>query len=1533
MATSSTSSPSNIRPDNWLRLQSPQHPPLNTNEGIDALVQKINQNWIIALDLSGQHMGEAQAINLARKLRGNRTIISLNLSDNGITKAGAKKINKILFAKDRKDEPNQTLIYLKIDNRSPIRKLHDSKDILKQIIAFVEFINNNTEEEIPQKFLNFSGQSFIELDKDYPRDLDIANYYEKLPLIHIAASVGNVRVLKHFIHEQPYLVNLGDKNCVTPLQRAVHEGKENTTRLLIQSGAQLNDSPEVTPLNPGPPLHISLVCHPEMLETILKTANEHHCEFDIDIHGSINPPPLLTAIKNNRLSAIRLLLKHGAKISDFAQPNLDPLYNILRWWNEELSKINDDHIPDVSSTSESTATSGADLFSSKLRRVQPISSDSRGSYNSPVGNVPVLPGTSSIANRLLAMANAHNIPAPSSIINANGINNKYKNILIELLNADGVNLNYQLPEITEDSDQTNGGYTLLHMAIASGQADLVQKLIVRGANPMLKDSTGRTSLDLARQQRFQASVEHKPKEIRLYHQICRDLENHEKISEQTLPHLPKFASSSTSHSPLDNATFFPNHPDDLDLILIEMSNLAHNKQFYLDDKIFITEIEVSNPTHNNRLHFENKTLSSKSKLECFKDAPEFDQSTKRYSTLCGEFYFLVKQNSDCVSTSQVTLEVDRSYSNDLSASSFHTNSHSPSLTLPHLVELCDLSQKIIDTLYEIIKISNDIFLPLADNNLNALETKIHYNSLRNLDNARIREQFTYLDMFRTNIAKNEEQARILKEKYTALRAELVQFLNLKLKEQYIQLIQQESYSEVEAQIEHLISLWTDPRMKNDEKKTVLDIVLEIRSKMKDRSLIQQCDMIGSELLKISETLTCSSNSSSTTSSTASTTKATSTDKLLTLITPIIGPLCSDYAVHKNLLSLLEKTVDNIDSSTDNIGLNSLLDEASREGTPAVLDTLLVRDGSQSIDKIEHLIKLAIDSGNVQTIEYLIYLGANLCGESFFTKNVAFLQMTRSPSLEVQQLKGELEARIEDLEARHEAYRQETETKIRALSMILNIELRHKIQSFFDRPYEGEYFKTFYSSLCFIFATEWEGMRTALSHWVTTERTTSMQTLDFLTALSRASPFPGTSAAAAVLALIPKKLAEDAMIERITAVAQSFPLPDDTQNFIQTLCYYLMEIFQNQIILLDRKSPHHSYEVDQKAIQQFARSLFSRIVLYMFTQDAEFSDDPLNHSAVSISEKAQAIALSTIWGKTSKVAQIEYLKEDPFFNCGISILPTRRQFSLVQQTKAKIRAGGKKIKKLPKYLYERKHKNTSIIVGKEFNYKLITDNGMCCKAPVKVGKSYYEPTGCRPEDYAALIVSEEGLALIQAMTHKDGGLFKISNRPNRETIRLTRSYRELYLEQIPITDTIPQSEPLTQPVQTMPDFIPSLQEYEAQIKDLRQLVDSLREEILTLRRAPRHELRPLAANIIVTPEEFLHRTKMMISMHDIEKKIKKLSKRPDSDTEKKHQKISDLIHALNPLHQAEQKEKEALISKLRVAYSRQDAESEIASSSQ
>jgi ankyrin repeat protein len=691
-----------------------------------------------------------------------------------------------------------------------------------------------------------------------------------------------------------------------------------------------------------------------------------------------------------------------------------------------------------------------------------------------------------------------------------------------------------------------------------------------------------------------------------------------------------------------------------------------------------------------------------------------------------------------------------------------------------------------------------------------------------------------------------------------------------------------------------------------------------------------------------------SSSSSSSSSTPS--KAESADKFLRSIIPLIATLTPlstesndqleginqsvnelgisvDHERITSLLELIDRTTEEINVLATNDGLNALIEEAASKAPPAMVDTLIVKVGNLSFEKVEHLLNLAIQSGHVKTIEYLMYLGANLYGESFFKRNVESRQLAESLRSDVQELKVELTRRIENLEATHRDFERKTEEKMRELSKVLNMELRQKIQSFFHKPYEGDYYKAFYNSFCFIMASEFEGMRTALSHWTVAANPTSYEALQFVEALAAAAPFPGTSLAASALTLIPKKLSQKAMINRICAIARSFPLPEHTQNFIQTLCYHLMDILQHQIVLLDRKNAGDSYKVDEEAMRQLSKAIFSRIVLYLFTQDSELPDDPLNNSSVNLSEKARTIALSVILPKGSKFAQIEYLKENPCVNCGITILPTRREFSSFQRAKAQMRATKGKIQKLPMYLSRRKHTDTPIShLGEGFNRKLLTDNGFFCKAPVKVGATYYEPKGCRPEDYPPLILTEEDFSLIQALTHNEGGLLTVSNRPNIETIRLTRSYRELCFEQTPITDTIPRSEPPPPPLPTIPN-IDQNRLYEEQIRDLRQLVDSLRGEILQLRgtsSSSHEESNKSTSKMIMNSEELARRiedgAQTMISIHNIKKKIKKLPRSAEIDKERKYQKIVTLIGDLNTSGE----QKAALTKTLHDAYTPSDS---------
>jgi ankyrin repeat protein len=137
--------------------------------------------------------------------------------------------------------------------------------------------------------------------------------------IHDAAQAGDVAKINTLLAADPSLVNAKSDNSATPIMYAVHFGKTEAAKLLLQKGADVNakDSDGETVL-----FEAAAFGQLDVVKLLLeKGAKVNFVVQDSAPRGEPFCTPLLLAAENGHLEVVKLLLEKGADVNAKASYN------------------------------------------------------------------------------------------------------------------------------------------------------------------------------------------------------------------------------------------------------------------------------------------------------------------------------------------------------------------------------------------------------------------------------------------------------------------------------------------------------------------------------------------------------------------------------------------------------------------------------------------------------------------------------------------------------------------------------------------------------------------------------------------------------------------------------------------------------------------------------------------------------------------------------------------------------------------------------------------------------------------------------------------------------------------------------------------------------------------------------------------------------------------------------------------------------------------------------------------------------------
>ncbi|XP_044587805.1 putative ankyrin repeat protein RF_0381 [Cotesia glomerata] len=233
-------------------------------------------------------------------------------------------------------------------------------------IDLLEFLNANSYEQ------SMFRKAIYNSDKKLMSKLIKTHSSLKDQVLHVAAHLGNINILKEYIHAGADVNKIGaeEENCFTPLQRAVSENQFHAVKWLVQTGANVNADYQGRCHGNCLTLNIAINNYPENLEMIdfllnngadvnkscdrcytplIKAIQDHQQEiiqvllkFDADVNLSCNyfgdkVTPLYMAAKQNQLETVKVLLSRNANVQAItANRNQSVLHGAIPLASQEV---------------------------------------------------------------------------------------------------------------------------------------------------------------------------------------------------------------------------------------------------------------------------------------------------------------------------------------------------------------------------------------------------------------------------------------------------------------------------------------------------------------------------------------------------------------------------------------------------------------------------------------------------------------------------------------------------------------------------------------------------------------------------------------------------------------------------------------------------------------------------------------------------------------------------------------------------------------------------------------------------------------------------------------------------------------------------------------------------------------------------------------------------------------------------------------------------------------------------------------------
>jgi len=150
-----------------------------------------------------------------------------------------------------------------------------------------------------------------------------------LPDIHLAAELGSIRQVKHFL-DKGVDINAANENGKTPLHLAIFSGKKSIIEFLITNGASVNakDNSGTTPLHTA--------AYGNDVEIIGILLNHG---ADINVQDNYGDTPLREAARRGCTNAVEYLIKNGANVNIKNKLNQTAIFEAVWYGHKDIVEI------------------------------------------------------------------------------------------------------------------------------------------------------------------------------------------------------------------------------------------------------------------------------------------------------------------------------------------------------------------------------------------------------------------------------------------------------------------------------------------------------------------------------------------------------------------------------------------------------------------------------------------------------------------------------------------------------------------------------------------------------------------------------------------------------------------------------------------------------------------------------------------------------------------------------------------------------------------------------------------------------------------------------------------------------------------------------------------------------------------------------------------------------------------------------------------------------------------------------------------
>lgn len=449
-------------------------------------------------------------------------------------------------------------------------------------------------------------------------------------------------------------------------------------------------------------------------------------------------------------------------------------------------------------------------------------------------------------------------------------------------------------------------------------------------------------------------------------------------------------------------------------------------------------------------------------------------------------------------------------------------------------------------------------------------------------------------------------------------------------------------------------------------------------------------------------------------------------------------------------------------------ISDLLEQGYPVHSPEVLEILKECTSKGDIEALEFLINRGVDI-NVrydgrQRDCYYIFLTEDAKIRCNHVKVLAYLLGKRvnfdakSSTLGGEQRAGSESEKL--LELAQKLDRQDQQIKD-ALNRISDLERsnpkkwENRIEDFI-RSQGGEnqcYFRLFESFLYSKLFGELLGIKVTLSTFVSTVKSSSVETIDTCSDVIGRSFYGGTIITSC-LAYIPRRLIISRTENMLEKLNRHFKNEQDINEIVGSTVFFCLQLFQEQLVLLD-KCESDRFTADEEAIRALVDNISSRLIsfmllhenfcgegiLYPYSDPEERATSNSNSYKLDPYKAGKTLALSLTWVHLSSFFQIEYEKKVPCLKQKIITLPTDKSMEVVEKTTQVKDAAIKFAKAAFQGKIEiRDFKGSKVT---------LTANGFFQKSPWKVIANpvrYYIRK--RPDKYPPLCLSEEDFRYIE-----------------------------------------------------------------------------------------------------------------------------------------------------------------------------------------